>query len=75
MIQRQYPAEGIRRSSRYGMTRAPGGPWCREVGAGTVQWDSWPNEWGLAMNDVLYVSLALGFFALSWAFIRLCDRL
>jgi len=27
------------------------------------------------MNDVLYVSLALGFFALSWAFIRLCDRL
>jgi len=40
-----------------------------------VQWDSWPNEWGLAMNDVLYVSLALGFFALSWAFIRLCDRL
>jgi hypothetical protein len=27
------------------------------------------------MDDVLYVGLALGFFALSWAFIRLCDRL
>jgi len=27
------------------------------------------------MNDVLYLGLALGFFALSWAFIRLCDRL
>ena len=28
-----------------------------------------------AMNDVLYAGLVIGFFALSWAFIKLCDRL
>jgi hypothetical protein len=33
------------------------------------------TEKGGAMNDVIYLGLALGFFALSWAFIRLCDRL
>ena len=27
------------------------------------------------MNDVLYLGLTLAFFALSWAFIALCDRL
>jgi CBS domain-containing protein len=27
------------------------------------------------MGDVVYVGLVLGFFALSWAFIALCDRL
>jgi hypothetical protein len=27
------------------------------------------------MGDVLYLGLALGFFALSWAFIALCGRL
>jgi len=27
------------------------------------------------MTDILYLGLTLGFFALSWAFIALCDRL
>jgi hypothetical protein len=27
------------------------------------------------MTDVLYLALALGFFALSWAFVKACDRL
>lgn len=26
------------------------------------------------MMDVVYVSLTLGFFALTWAFVRLCER-
>jgi hypothetical protein len=28
-----------------------------------------------AMGDVLFLGLVVGFFALSWAFIALCDRL
>jgi hypothetical protein len=28
---------------------------------------------GIVM-DVLYIGLGVGFFALSWAFIRLCER-
>jgi hypothetical protein len=28
---------------------------------------------GIVM-DLLYIGLAVGFFALSWAFIRLCER-
>jgi hypothetical protein len=28
---------------------------------------------GIVM-DVLYIGLAVGFFALSWAFIKLCER-
>jgi len=26
------------------------------------------------MGDALFVGLAVGFFALSWLFLRLCDR-
>jgi hypothetical protein len=33
------------------------------------------HERWAAMNDVLYLGLTLGFFALSWVFIALCDRL
>ena len=29
----------------------------------------------VAMDDVVYLGLTLGFFAVSWAFIKLCDRL
>jgi hypothetical protein len=28
-----------------------------------------------AMGDVIYVGLGVAFFALSWAFVRLCERL
>jgi hypothetical protein len=28
----------------------------------------------MAMSDVLYLGLAVGFFALSWAFVKLCER-
>jgi hypothetical protein len=28
----------------------------------------------LGMSDVIYIGLALVFFAVSWAFVRLCDR-
>jgi len=27
------------------------------------------------MGDLLYLAIAVGFFALSWAFVELCDRL
>jgi len=27
------------------------------------------------MNDALFVGLAIGFFVLTWALIRLCERL
>jgi hypothetical protein len=30
---------------------------------------------GCLMGDVLYLGLAVGFFALSWGLLRLCDRL
>jgi hypothetical protein len=30
---------------------------------------------GTNMLDVLYIGLALGFFALSWGLVALCDRL
>jgi hypothetical protein len=28
----------------------------------------------VAMGDVVFVLLAVGFFALSWLFLRLCER-
>lgn len=28
-----------------------------------------------AMGDVIYMGLGVAFFALSWAFVRLCERL
>jgi hypothetical protein len=28
----------------------------------------------LGMSDVIYIGLALVFFAVSWVFVRLCDR-
>ena len=30
---------------------------------------------GGAMLDILYIGLALGFLALSWGLVELCDRL
>ena len=30
---------------------------------------------GMTMLDVLYIGLALGFLALSWGLVELCDRL
>ena len=30
---------------------------------------------GMNMLDVLYIGLALGFLALSWGLVELCDRL
>jgi hypothetical protein len=32
-------------------------------------------EGGMTMLDVLYIGLALGFLALSWGLVELCDRL
>jgi hypothetical protein len=29
---------------------------------------------GVAMGDVIFIGLAVGFFVLSWLFLRLCDR-
>jgi hypothetical protein len=26
------------------------------------------------MDDLLFLGLALGFFALTWAFVKLCER-
>jgi len=28
----------------------------------------------VVLMDVLYVGLSLGFFALTWAFVKLCER-
>ncbi len=28
----------------------------------------------IAMDDVLYLGLTAGFFALTWAFVKLCER-
>ncbi len=41
----------------------------RNVGTGIVYRTRGQGNGECAMNDVLYVGLALGFFALSWAFI------
>jgi hypothetical protein len=32
------------------------------------------SERGPAMGDVVFVLLSVGFFALSWLFVRLCER-
>jgi hypothetical protein len=32
------------------------------------------NERRPAMGDVLFLLLTVGFFALSWLFLRLCER-
>jgi hypothetical protein len=29
---------------------------------------------GIEMGDVVFIGLSVGFFALSWLFIRLCER-
>jgi hypothetical protein len=29
---------------------------------------------GAVMDDFVYVGLAIGFFALTWAFVALCER-
>jgi len=28
----------------------------------------------VAMGDLIYIGITLGFFGLTWAFIRLCER-
>jgi hypothetical protein len=33
------------------------------------------HDGGLVMDDVLFVGLTVGFFVLTWALIRLCERL
>ena len=33
------------------------------------------SAWRSRMTDLLYLGMAVGFFALSWALIRLCERL
>jgi hypothetical protein len=34
-----------------------------------------PHLGGFDMLDILYIGLALGFLALSWGLVELCDRL
>ena len=33
------------------------------------------ESWRWAMNDVLYLGITLMFFGLTWALVRLCERL
>jgi hypothetical protein len=33
-----------------------------------------PDSWRWAMDDVLYLGLTVGFFALTWALVKLCER-
>jgi hypothetical protein len=40
--------------------------------AGSNLADDWPEE--VPMLDLLFVALTVGFFALSWAYVRACDR-
>jgi hypothetical protein len=32
------------------------------------------NRWRMAMNDLLYVGVTIVFFALTWALVKLCER-
>jgi hypothetical protein len=37
--------------------------------------DSKRQDGGLVMDDALFVGATVGFFLLTWALIRLCERL
>jgi hypothetical protein len=49
---------------------------CRSIGTRlALRPQRCPEQSGrLGMSDVIYIGLALVFFAVSWAFVRLCDR-
>jgi hypothetical protein len=32
------------------------------------------TPWRYVMGDLLYLGLTVGFFALTWAFVKLCER-
>jgi hypothetical protein len=33
-----------------------------------------PRPWRCVMGDMLYLGITVGFFLLTWAFVRLCER-
>jgi hypothetical protein len=33
-----------------------------------------PRHWSHTMGDVLYLGYVVGFFLLTWAFVKLCER-
>jgi hypothetical protein len=53
-------------------------PGCEQQNAGSAAGHidrAATSRGGFEMTDVLYLGVVVGFFALTWALIRLCERL